>query len=179
LLNAVYPGMSLTDVVIRDTQAELHFESSYTVVGLDASRCSLLVRPRTGGAGVGCADGRDFTIDEGKGPVTIKSLPGAEGSVSIVGLCGTDSVFGTLSDGSYGVGMFQGGYARPLKPSGEPVTTCRDGRYTWYIAGGDLFVGATDHSLTRLIDLNPGPGGSRDGLGVVAVAPAPYDPPLG
>jgi len=40
-------------------------------------------------------------------------------------------------------------------------------------------MGPTDEGLTRLIDLDVPPGEFKEGLGVVAVAPALYTSPLG
>ena len=106
-------------------------------------------------------------------------MPGTTGPPVIDSLCGTTAVYGTLSDDSIGVGVIDGTYAKPLELGGSPVSDCVDGRLTWYVAGGDLFLAINDENITRLVDLTDAGVDATARAGVVSVAPAPKPESLG
>ena len=150
----------------------------------DPKACSLLVRPRAfaiGQSGVfrACPVDDGFRLEDDNEPVTLKAMPGSEGPPVIDSLCGTTAVYGTLSDSSIGVGVIDGMYAKPLVLGGSRVSDCVDGRLTWYVAGGDLFLAVNDEDIARLVDLTDGGADANAGAGIVSVAPAPKPDSLG
>jgi len=130
LMNGIYPGTGFTEIIETERGAQIKSGPVSYSVDYDPSKCTLLTHPRVDSFEAGCNEGQTFTLG-GSEPTVIRPLPGTEGSPFIQALCGFNGVFGTLSDGSYGVGLVQDGYARPMAPAGSPVSACRDGRYTW------------------------------------------------
>ena len=175
LMDAIYPRTGITSVTETDTGVQIGTGS----VHYDTDTCHLLVLPRSNDVGAGCSEPQRFSMAVGLTQARLGMLPGAAGSPFVVSLCGTGAVLGTLSDGSFGVGLIQGEYALPVAPDGVRVSECRDGRYTWYVAGGDLFSSVSADAVTKLIDLDTGESGEIAGIGVVAVAPAPSSDSLG
>ena len=178
LAEAEYPRTGITEIVETPEGAEVHTADGARGFGFDPATCSVLVRARAmaigqDGLSVGCAVDQGFTLtQEQLGEVTLTRMPGFAGSPFITKLCGTSSVYGSLSDASYGVGVVEGRYAKPLMLGGSQATDCVDGRLTWYLAGGDLFIAPSDDAIVRVVDLTGG-SQSEPSAGVVAVVPAP------
>jgi hypothetical protein len=175
LWDAKYPFSGIAEVQWSDHDAQV----GNTALGIDPSSCVILVRPRQHQVGSGCNVGDGFNLDDGTNPVWLTSLPGVAGQPSITKLCGAGTAFGTLSDGSVGVGVVQVPYVLPLVLNGAPATACRDRLYTWYLAGGNLYFSVNMDQATRVIAINSIPEDVPEGAGVVDVAPAPSPNSLG
>lgn len=169
LWQAKYPRTGVYQVLAMDDG----FMVGNTALMVDPQKCNLLVRPRDYGVGSSCDVGDGVTIDDGQNASQVTAMPGVKVQPEITKLCGAGTAYGTLSDGSRGVGVVQDQYVLPLALNGAPATDCRDGRYTWYIAGGDLYFAVIEGQATRLITVNSALEDLPEGAGVVDVAPAP------
>ncbi|MGC4176086.1 hypothetical protein [Demequina sp.] len=175
LLDAVFPRAGITGIEPNDHGVMV----GNTDLFMDTTKCVPLVMPRQYLVGVGCQTESGFEVDAGQIAGTVVPLTGVDTLPNISKLCGTGALYGTLSDGSVGVGTIEGDHAVALTANGSPIDSCRDGRYTWYIAGGDLYFSVSLDEVTRVIDLTTASGSDTTPRGVLDVAPAPALEPLG